>query len=118
MTEQDTARHPWDAPSDRDAGDRFVDECRARGIELGGASAFFSTTPPAYTDASGAPWSDGAVTFNIMCPTTTRPCHSMCACFRPRGADGEPAGSAADMEARRDPSVTGRCVRFDFKASA
>ena len=116
MTEQATAYPP--DPLEKRTRDRFVDECRARGIELGSASAIFSTVQPEYSDASGAPWSDGAGTFNIMCPTTTRPCHSMCACFRPRGVDGEPAGSAADMEARRDPSVTGRCVRFDFKASA
>ena len=55
-----------------------------------------------------------AVGFGLMCPATTRPCHSLCVCFKPQGA-GLGIGTDADLEARRDRSVTGRCARFDFR---
>lgn len=54
------------------------------------------------------------VAFGLACPATARPCHSLCAAFRPAGSPP----LDVDMAARLDPSTRGRCTRFDVALDA
>ena len=72
----------------------------------------------AYSNAVGVSWADSAVEFGLMCPVTTRPCHSRCVAFRPYDearAECRHAGDGVDIELRRDHDVVGRCKLLEVK---